>query len=136
MVDATKYASKRFIKFEDVQAQPRRETIVDVGEGQYGKLVLTLASGRRFSLNGTNVGIMMEHFGEETEHWRGIEIELYRSETKYMGEPRETVLIRPIPPSLAPVRRSKPVLVPQPKPEPKPEANEPPADEMNDQIPF
>jgi hypothetical protein len=37
MVDVTKYASARFIKLEDVQDQPRRETIVEVAEGQYGK---------------------------------------------------------------------------------------------------
>jgi len=97
MVDVTKYASARFIKLEDVQDQPRRETIVEVTEGQYGKLVLKFKSGRRFSLNGTNVSIMIAAFGDESDHWGGVEIELYAGETKYNGDARATVLIRPPP---------------------------------------
>jgi hypothetical protein len=129
-MDMKKYASKRFYKLDDVQDGPRRETIEDVSEGGYGKPVLTFKSGSRLSLNGTNVGILMEAFSEESDKWLGREIELYRGETKYMGDPRETVLIRTISLPLKPRERSKPVLVPEP------DAKEPPADEMDDQIPF
>jgi len=60
--DFSKYASKRFYKLDDVQDRPRRETIADCSEGQYGKPVLTFKSGRRFSLNATNIDIMREAF--------------------------------------------------------------------------
>jgi hypothetical protein len=136
--DFSKYASKRFYKLDDVQDRPRRETIAGCSEGQYGKPVLTFKSGRRFSLNATNIDIMREAFGDESNDCVGHEVELYAGEIKYNGDVRSTVLIRPILPSPRPAERSKPVLVAQPQPQPKPklEANERPTDEMNDQIPF
>ena len=96
MVDFSKYASKRFYKLHDVEDQPRRETIVDVSEGQYGKPVLTFKSGRRFSLNTTNIDIMRAAFGDESDNVIDAQIELYAGETKFNGDPRATVLIRVI----------------------------------------
>jgi hypothetical protein len=126
-MDMKKYASKRFIKLEDT---PRRDTIEDVTEGSYGKPVLTFKSGRRFSLNATNNDITRAAFGDDSDDWPGREVELYARETKFNGDTRATVLIRTISPSLTLAERSEPAE------EPKPEAKQPPADEMDDDIPF
>jgi hypothetical protein len=46
---------------------------------------LKFKSGRRFSLNSTNIDILRAAFGDESDNWIGIEIELYAGETKYNG---------------------------------------------------
>jgi hypothetical protein len=120
-----KYAATEFINLEHVRDQPRKENIIDViPEGSYKKPVLKFASGTQFSLNGTNVGIMIKEFGDEDDDWVGCTIELYAGKLKYNGALQDSVLIR---------------AVSLPAPGKKPE-RAPPAPEdksgFDDEVPF
>jgi hypothetical protein len=96
MVDARKYASTGFIKHDDVKGGPILGRIVNVAVGQYGKLDITLDSGRKLGLNGTSTGALMCEFGTETDGWPGHDIEIYAGQVKYRGDLKDAVLARPL----------------------------------------
>ena len=96
MVSMRKYASSAFIKLDDVQDRPRRETIVDVVEGKWDKPILKFASGAQFSLNKGNVATMIAEFGEDGDSWIGVTIELFAGKAEYDGDLKDSVLVKPI----------------------------------------
>jgi hypothetical protein len=92
----TKYAGASFIGVEDVRDGPFRGTIAAVDHGSYDKPVITFSSGQRFSLNKTNVGILIEAWGDESDDYVGERAELHLGSIPFQGEPKEAVLVRPL----------------------------------------
>ena len=99
MANMRKYAASRFLKLDDVIDQPRHETIVEVTDGKWDKPVLKFESGAQFSLNKVNTGDMIEAYGDESDGWVGVTIELFAGEVKYGGDTTDAVRIRPVTPS-------------------------------------
>jgi hypothetical protein len=91
-----KYAGASFIGVDDVESGPLRGTIAAVEPGSYDKPVVTFSNGRKFSLNKTNVGILIEAWGEESNDWITERLELYRGVTRYNGEDQPSVMVRPL----------------------------------------
>jgi hypothetical protein len=111
MANMRKYASSRFLKLEDVFDRPRRETVVEVTDGKWDKPVLRFQSGAQ--LNATNVGTMIAAYGDDSDDWIGVEIELYAGETKFQGGMTDSVLIRPVTPP-TPMAKRRPGSEPEP----------------------
>jgi hypothetical protein len=101
-MDMSKYASRKFIKPEDLASGPQRKTIASIEEGKFDKPAVTFEDGTKMSLNGTNVSTLIELFGS-TEHrdWIGEQIELYAGSLRYAGEDNPAVLVRSIAPPAA-----------------------------------
>ena len=84
--DAGDFIGGRFIKREDLGAGPQRFTIQGVSkvtfEGRNGRpaeeaLQLELAENRQFSLNKTNLRILVGAYGRQTAAWIGQSVVLY-----------------------------------------------------------
>jgi hypothetical protein len=119
----TKYAGASFIGVSDVRGGPFRGTAAAVDHGSFDKPVMTFSSGQRFSLNKTNVGILIEAWGEESDDWIGEKVELYLGSIPFQGEPQEAVLVRPL------ERKPGEKKVKPPKPKSH-------SGDMDDEIPF
>jgi hypothetical protein len=76
-------------------------------------------------LNQTNVRILIRAYGPESRDWIGREIELYIGPTTYRGQVQDSILVKPISPSI-PLSERKPMM-------PAKSAPKPPID---DDIPF
>jgi hypothetical protein len=115
-MDMSRYASRKFLKVEDVAARPLRKTIAAIEEGKFDKPVVTFEDGTKLALNATNVSTLIEAF-LSTEHsdWLGEQVELYAGTLRYNGEDNPAVLVR----SLTP-----------------PAARQPGRGDMDDEIPF
>jgi hypothetical protein len=98
MANMRKYASSRFLKLEDVSDGPLQETIIEVTDGKWDKPVLKFESGAQFSLNKVNTGDMIAAYGDESDGWVGVTIELFAGEVKYSGGTTDIVRIRPVTP--------------------------------------
>jgi hypothetical protein len=98
MANMRKYASSSFLKLDDVFDQPLQETIIEVTDGKWDKPVLRFESGAQFSLNKVNTGDMIAAYGEESDGWIGVTIELFAGEVKYNGGSTDAVRIRPVTP--------------------------------------
>src|SRR5262245_41133438 len=115
-MDMSRYASRKFLKVEDVAARPLRKTIAAIEEGKYEKPIVTFEDGTKLSLNGTNVSVLIDAFGTaEHKDWLGEQIELYAGTLRYNGEDNPAVLVR----SLTP-----------------PAVRQPGRGDMDDEIPF
>jgi hypothetical protein len=90
------YAAKSYIKVEDVKDGPICGTIKDVRIGDFGRPVIELENGRRFSVNKKNTSILIEAFGEDSRDWSGCQIELVFGHTKYQGDQQDSVIVRPL----------------------------------------
>jgi hypothetical protein len=122
-MDMSRYASRRFIKPDDLANGPQRKTIVTIEEGRYDKPVVTFEDGSRLSFNGTNVSTLIDAFGSaEHEDWIGERIELYAGTLRYNGNDNPAVLVRALNASPAAIKA-------KPKPQPL-------RDDLNDEISF
>jgi hypothetical protein len=115
-MDMSKYASRKFIKPEDLAGGPQLKVFASIEPGQFGKPIATFEDGTKMSLNGTNVSTLIELFGTEHRDWIGEQIELYRGTLRYNGDDNPAVLVRLIPPPTA--------------------ARTGPQSDMDDEIPF
>jgi hypothetical protein len=93
------YAGKHFVKIDDVRDGPIKGTIVDITEGQFEKLNLTLDTGDCLSLNKTNTTILMRAFGTDSDRAIGQTVRLLLGEIKYQGRMQEAVVLEPIKPA-------------------------------------
>jgi hypothetical protein len=75
-MDMTKFASKRFIKLEDLADGPQYKIIEQITEGNFDKPVAVFQDGSRASLNGTSVSALIGAFGKDAENWLGREVEV------------------------------------------------------------
>jgi hypothetical protein len=122
-------SSSGFIKPADLADGPRREVIADVRPGKYERPDMEFQSGGILSINGTNMRILTNAWGTETDAWAGKEVELYVGKTQFQGQDRDSVLVKTISP---PIPSSE-------RPKPKPTVAAPKsslADDLSDEIPF
>jgi hypothetical protein len=96
MANMKKYASSHFLRLDDVFDQPRQETIVEVTDGKWDKPVLKFASGAQFSLSKINTADMINTYGDESDGWIGITIELFAGKVRYNDTSIDAVRIRPV----------------------------------------
>jgi hypothetical protein len=120
-----KYASASFIGVSDVEDGPIRGTIAAVDHGSFDKAVVTFSNGMKFSLNKTNVGTLIEAWGDESDDWLGEKLEMYLGTIRFKNEDQPAVLVRPLV-RAAGEKKTKP---------PKPTKGDPIPD-IDDQIPF
>ena len=92
----SEYASKSYIGLDDVRDEPIRGVIKDVGMGSFDRPVIELETGAKFTLNKTNVSILIKALGEDSRDWPGCGIEFYAGQTTYQGSQRESVLVRAV----------------------------------------
>jgi hypothetical protein len=116
MVDMKAFAGRRFVKVDDVRPGPIEGTIVDISEGDYEKLNLTLDTGDTLSLNKTNTTRLMRAFGTDSDRALGQMVRLLLGEVNYAGRMQETVVLEPI-------------VAPD-------EVEKKPSGDMDDKIPF
>ena len=98
MASMRKYAGSSFIGLDDVKARPLQGTIVKVSEGDYGRPVLLLDTGQRFTVNATNVKTLIAAFGEDDADWTGMKIELFSGLAKYQGKEQDSVAVKALSP--------------------------------------
>jgi hypothetical protein len=97
IMDLSSYASKKYIKLEDVADRPLRKTIVGVEIGQYDRPVITFSDRSQFTVNGTNTNTLIDAFGStESESLVGEQIELYAGTIRYQGADKPSVLVRAV----------------------------------------
>jgi hypothetical protein len=92
--DMSKYASASFIKPDDLADGPEQKTIVAIGDGQYDKPVATFDDGRKLSLNGTAVSVLLRALGKNRKDWIGQQVELSAGTLRYNGKDNAAVLVR------------------------------------------
>jgi hypothetical protein len=117
-----KYGRGGFITLEDVRDKPICGTIVSVSEGQYGRPVLALSTGQKFTLNATNSDVLIDAYGPDDSDWISMIIEITAGEAKYKGEMQASAIVKPVTPGKPYDARAVP--------------SEPPAAELDDEIPF
>ena len=125
-MDVSEWIGGTFLKPEDIGATPIALTIVDIAKGQWKKLDLTFNDGSKLSLNKTNGQAIARAWGRESDNWIDKEVELSVGLTTYGGEPKDSVLLKPITPA-TPTSALKPVKLPKP-----PRKSDP----LDDNIPF
>ena len=86
------------LEVDDVSDGPLQETTIEVTDGKWDKPVLKFESGAQFSLNKVNTGDMIAAYGDESDGWVGVTIELFAGEVKYGGDTTDSVRIRPVTP--------------------------------------
>ena len=122
MPSAGKFLGKAFLKLGDVKVNgPLRLFTIEATEGQYGKLDLEFDDHTVLSLNVTNTRTMARTYGDDYGEWGGKEVELSVGETTFEGEPKETIILKPISPAVE-------------KKAPKPKRAR--GDDMDDEMPF
>src|SRR5262249_13608475 len=104
---------------------PIRGTIAAIEHGSFDKPVLTFTNGQKLSLNKTNVGILIDEWGEESDDYLGEKLEVYVGTIRYQNEDKAAPLVRPLPREPG---EKKP-------PAPKPKASGRGGD-MDDEMPF
>lgn len=124
-MDITKYLGSAFLRVGDVKVNgPIRMVIESVTEGKFDKPDLTFDDGTRLSLNVTNTRTLARAYGTDGAGWIGKEIELYLGETEYEGKLQESILVKPISPSI------------EKRPPPKPKGESDKRGDLDDEIPF
>jgi hypothetical protein len=95
-MDMKPFASRYFVKVDDVRSGPIEGTIVDISQGDYGKLNLTLDTGDMLSLNKKNTTRLVRAFGSDSDRALGQKVRLLLGERKQDGNIYETVVLEPI----------------------------------------
>ena len=98
MANARKFAGSPYIKLDHLRGRPPiHEQIASVAEesGAFGeRLVITLESGRKLSLNATSVGNLMADLGGDYDDWLGHDVEIRAGEVGFQGGKKDAVLVR------------------------------------------
>jgi hypothetical protein len=94
-VDMREFRKTKFLKVEDCR-EPRQMRIAGVVTGKYSKPDLIFENGDRLGLSATNVEILSEEYGWESEQWGGHLVELYVGQGQFEGEMVDMVLIKPL----------------------------------------
>jgi hypothetical protein len=122
-MDMTQYASAAFVNFEAVRDKPVQGKIREIAPGKYDKPVVTLHDGSMITLNATSVTILIRALGPDSRDWMGHTIEAYAGQTTFQGQPRDSVLVRPL---TAPTKQELAERAVRKAPPP----------DMDDEIPF
>jgi hypothetical protein len=130
-MDMSRYAGSKYLKVADLkESGPFKAKIVEVGIGEkFDKPEIVFGDGSTLSLNATNVGRLIRHYGAESSDWIGKEIELSIGEVDYQGQPTEAILLRPLSPPLETKAAVKPAAE-------RPQKRGSIRDDMDDTIPV
>jgi hypothetical protein len=100
---------------------------VDFGEDGTKNVLFFKGKDKGLVLNITNTKAIMEHYGDETDHWQGRSVTLYVAKVQYKDKMVDAIRIDvPVPAPRKPAAQYT-------------EVNPPPqtvADDMDDEIPF
>lgn len=103
------FAGDMYLKVSDLQGSgPKKVTIDAVEEGSFDKPVLRLDDNTLLSINATNAKALIRAYGEESDDWAHKEIELFIGTTSYQGQPKDSILVRPISPAIPGNQRRTP----------------------------
>ena len=122
-MDVRGFLGKTFLKVDDVKAHGSsiRVTIMELSEGNYGKLESTFDDGTVLSLNVTNTRALARAYGTDNDKWVGKEIKLVIGNVDFQGKAQEAIIVETISPPI------------DQKDRPKPKKNR---GDMDDEIPF
>lgn len=110
------FAGDMYLKVSDLQSSgPKKVTIDAVTEGAFDKPVLRF-DDTLLSLNATNCKTLIRAYGEEDADWLGKQVELYVGSTSFQGQPKDSILVRPISPPIPGNQRRTPRPVSDPDP--------------------
>jgi hypothetical protein len=104
-MDMREFIGSAFLKPGDVKDGPIKVAITDIVEGKFGKPDLVFDDGTRLSCNVTNARVLARAYGTDSKDWIGKEVELSLGETEYQGQPKASVLVKPISP---PIKKAVP----------------------------
>ena len=122
-----------YLKCADLGGQPRIVTVRDCvmeelgqGKDKQKKPVLYFAKGPKgLVLNKTNATTIAKAYGDDTNTWTGKPIELYPTQTEFMGDMVDAIRVRvPVEPAAAPADNAAPM------------ADDNLDEELNDEIPW
>jgi hypothetical protein len=92
------FRKARFLKVENCRT-PKQMRIAGAVMGKYSKPDLIFENGDRLGLSATNVEILSETYGFESESWAGHVVEVYVGQGPFEGELVDMVLVRPLSPA-------------------------------------
>jgi hypothetical protein len=107
-MDMRAYGKTSYYKvsdFDDVN-EPVIELIVSDAVGKWDKPVLNFLSGKKLSLNKTNVDTLIKAWGAESANWVDHEVELYVDTIPTQQGVTNAVLVRPITTPPKPAKRA------------------------------
>jgi hypothetical protein len=131
-MDMRKFRKAKFLKVEDCR-QPQQMRIAGVTVGQFDKPDVFFENGDRLGLSATNVDVLTDAYGWESDGWIGHVVELYVDKGTFKGDPVDMVMLRPI----SKVEGEETVPTPEKKaPNRPPQLAKPVSTDMDDTIPF
>lgn len=94
----------KYLKAADLQGRVLKLEIDSVDQERIGNDVRIVAYFRNAKkglvLNKTNATVIASRYGDESDDWRGCEIELYPDKTQYQGQLVDCIRVRlPLPPA-------------------------------------
>jgi hypothetical protein len=95
-MDMRQFKKPRFLKVDDIRSGPRQMRIAGVLQGKYEKPDLVFENGDKLGLSATNIDILAEAYGWDSNLWTGHLVELSVGKGKYDGEDIDMVLLKPI----------------------------------------
>lgn len=126
-MDVSQFVESGFLKVADLAGGTRQCVIASVRPGKFERPDMEFQDGCVLSLNATNMKILANAYGIETDDWIGKAVELYPGKTEFQGQQRDSVLIQPVSPAIPFDQRKKPT----------PKANRRAGDpDLDDTIPF
>jgi hypothetical protein len=100
-MDMKRYVGVMFITVDVVRDGPLRMQIAAIQEGQFEKPDMVFKGGEILTLNATNTRILVRAYGQESADWIGKEVELALGQIPFQGQLRDSVVVKPISPSVA-----------------------------------
>ena len=102
-MDVSEFLGGMYLKAVDI-SQPTPVTIRDAsrevvgrGQRQETKVVVYFAEDKRaLVLNKTNLSVLVQLFGADTENWKGQQIELYRDSCFFEGRSTDCLRLRAV----------------------------------------
>jgi hypothetical protein len=126
-MDMRKFRSGRFLRVEPVRNTPTPMSgrIEALKDGIYGKPNVHFDNGDILALNMTNVGILIDAYGPDSDDWIGKRVGLTVGKVPYQGAVIDSIVINPILPPINAAETEKPA-----------EKTKKPAVPIDDDIPF
>ena len=95
-MDMRQFKKPRLLKVDDVRSGPRQLRIAGVLQGKYEKPDLVFESGDKLGLSATNIDILAEAYGWDSNMWIGHVVELSVGKGQFSGKEVDMVLLKPI----------------------------------------
>jgi hypothetical protein len=133
-MDMREFRKAKFLKVENCR-EPRQMRIAGAVLGKYSKPDLIFENGDRLGLSATNIEILSDTYGFESDQWAGHLVELYVGQGQFEGEMVDMVLVRPL--SKAEGTEQSATTEPVKKaPKPPQQPNKSSGNSMDDEIQF